>query len=107
MKKAYLNGKKIRSQEDLHAELARQLQFPAYYGANLDALYDVLTSAGEDIEIEIVDERELARNLGDYYARFLEVFEDAAEENDHLDLFYVAASSYSRTLRRFLWQRGR
>ncbi|SNB46274.1 barstar family protein [Geobacter sp. DSM 9736] len=42
-----LDGRKIRSLDDLYDELARQLPFPDHFGRNLDALWDVLSS---DIE---------------------------------------------------------
>ena len=41
--KLYLDGQKFNSKEELHSFLADKLNFPSYYGNNLDALYDCLT----------------------------------------------------------------
>ncbi len=41
----------IGSLSDLHAELARLLSFPEYYGANFDALYDCLTDSHASLRI--------------------------------------------------------
>jgi ribonuclease inhibitor len=44
LKKCILNGKTIRSLDDLYDELSKQLMFPKHFGRNLDALWDVLTT---------------------------------------------------------------
>ena len=62
----------------LHRFLAEHLDFPDYYGKNLDALYDVLSTEGRETTI-------LALSAGrEFEAGFLSVFKDAAEENQHL-----------------------
>ena len=38
-----LDGRTIDSRETLHQTLFELLQLPAWYGRNLDALYDCLT----------------------------------------------------------------
>ena len=52
-KRFNLPGKAIRSVEEFYDEIARGLHFPEYFGRNLDALWDVLTT---DIEgpVELV-----------------------------------------------------
>jgi len=52
-KRCNLPGKAIRSMEEFYDEIARELHFPKYFGRNLDALWDVLTT---DIEgpVELV-----------------------------------------------------
>lgn len=39
-----IDGTTIRSEADLHALLAQELDFGPYYGHNLDALWDRLTT---------------------------------------------------------------
>jgi ribonuclease inhibitor len=39
-----LDGNRVKSEADLHRELARLLDFGPYYGANLDALWDRLST---------------------------------------------------------------
>ena len=43
MTELILNGKEIRTQEELHRCFAITLNFPEWYGGNLDALFDCLT----------------------------------------------------------------
>ena len=78
--------KKIRidctgfSKEDLHCALAESLNFPEWYGKNLDALHDALTEISEDVQLTLVhfDAMQNCRR------GFLRVFTDAVEENLHL-----------------------
>lgn len=45
--KVELDGQKILTERDFHTELSKALDLPRHYGANLDALWDVLST---DIE---------------------------------------------------------
>ena len=47
MKFAMIDGISVTSMEDIHNILAQQLEFPAWYGGNLDALHDCLTELHE------------------------------------------------------------
>ncbi len=71
----------MTEREAAQAYLKEALELPAYYGLNLDALYDCMTSA-DDLEL-VLDQTEAA---GDYYEKVLQVLEDAAEENPGLSL---------------------
>jgi ribonuclease inhibitor len=42
MKEITIHGAAIANAEQLHQQLAEQLDFPAWYGNNLDALWDML-----------------------------------------------------------------
>ena len=70
------------TKEDLHRALAESLDFPEWYGKNLDALHDALTEISEDVQLTLVhfDAMQNCRR------GFLRVFTDAAEENLHLTL---------------------
>lgn len=65
--------------EEAHKYLSRMLQFPDYYGNNLDALYDCLTEA-EDLEIRFTNYPE---DEG-YFPAIRNVFLDASFENPGL-----------------------
>jgi ribonuclease inhibitor len=39
-----LDGSRVKSEDDLHRELVSLLDFGPYYGANLDALWDRLST---------------------------------------------------------------
>lgn len=70
----------------LHTYLKNTLDFPFYYGANLDALNDELTSVFYPLKITL---RYPARPKGmmkEYLPRVLQVFRDASRENYNLEL---------------------
>lgn len=68
----------------LHRYLKEALGFPFYYGGNLDALFDELSS---DTQPRLITLRYPLRPKGkmaDYLPRLVKVFEDAARENYNL-----------------------
>ncbi len=81
---ALLDGAAIRSREELHDALARQLSFPDYYGRNLDALYDCLTELLEPTETVVRHADALFAHLGMYAEILRSVLRDAAEDNPDL-----------------------
>ena len=85
MKTFVLNGADVMGREDLHRKLAEGLDFPEWYGGNLDALYDCLTDL-EETTIRITDRGELEITLGDYVNKVFRVLRDAAAENTRLHL---------------------
>lgn len=68
-----LDGELIKQRG--HDYLAEALDFPEYYGKNLDALYDCLTQI--DCEIVLI-------NAGAVDKDIIDTFKDAAGENDFL-----------------------
>lgn len=80
MKTAFLSPKEIRDKAALHASLARQLDFPDWYGGNLDALYDLLSASSERVAVVLLGNRGLAQTLGADYERFMAVLEDLRRE---------------------------
>lgn len=74
----------IETKADFHAALASNLSFPAYYGNNLDALYDCLEEIGQDTRLILKDWHHLAYRLGDYSGKAVYVFHCATRENPHL-----------------------
>ena len=43
----FIDGEKIRTNDELHAAFAAAIPLPDWYGNNLDALHDVLTAFDE------------------------------------------------------------
>ena len=84
MKTTILNGKRMRYNKSAHDYLKRKLHFPDYYGNNLDALWDLLTTISEPIEIILLNSETLYENLGDYGRELVKVFEDAMDENANI-----------------------
>lgn len=95
MKSCHLSD--IRSVARFYDELARQLDFPAHFGRNLDALWDVLVN---DIEgpLEIVwqDTRLSQETMGDDYARLVALLEEAAEERGDVTLKLLPSGKQKR-----------
>ena len=69
-----------------HEYIARTLEFPDYYGNNLDALFDCLTEMGE-CSIVFTNLDALCE-LGDYSGALIAVFEEAEQVNEDLTLVY-------------------
>ncbi len=85
-KRITLSGNKMTSKEVLHTYLAKKLAFPAYYGKNLDALYDCLTERDTPLHITVTYTERLKEQLGDYSEAFLQTLQDAAKENELITL---------------------
>lgn len=82
MKKAILSLGGIATAAQLHAEIARQLNLPEYYGANLDALHDCLTEISEPTCIGVfgLSEQE--------HPGFVQVMKDSEQENPNLGIIF-------------------
>lgn len=84
MEKIILDGTLMTSKTAAHKYIKEQLCFPDYYGENLDALWDLLSTMKREISIYLINEAEMIENLGEY-GRLLEgVFQDASYENDSI-----------------------
>lgn len=79
MKKIIINCQNLLEREQAHLYLAQKLDFPEYYGKNLDALFDCLTELRE-CTIILQGEKDL-RQAGGYGARILKVLEEASKVN--------------------------
>ncbi len=84
MKKVHLNGKRMITKEVTHAYLKRKFDFPDYYGKNLDALWDLLTTLGKDTEIIILHKDCILESLGSYGETLLALFLELPEETDRI-----------------------
>lgn len=81
MNKLIINGSLIEGKSQLHDLIAEKLQFPDYYGKNLDALFDCLTDLTDETCIEITNAGLLSEMLGDYADRLIQTFSEASEIN--------------------------
>ena len=85
-----LDGAAMTSREVAHTYLALKLDFPSYYGNNLDALWDILSTVSETIHIKLVNEEKLREHLGGYGQSLLAVLAEAAQENEKIILSIIA-----------------
>ena len=84
MKEIIIDGEKIHTKEDLHDAFGKALDFPHWYGRNLDALHDCLTDIREDVMIRIVDCHALNEHLPLYGRVTVRVVRQACRDNPHL-----------------------
>ena len=73
----------VRLNSEGHSYLKEIFGFPAHYGKNLDALYDVLSEL-EDTEVIIINMNEVNRRS----LKILSVFDEASEDFDNIRLTY-------------------
>ena len=74
----------MTDRKTVHEYLQHQLRLPAYYGKNLDALYDILTERGEETVLRVLESDRLESLLGSYGALLLSTLQEAAEDNPAL-----------------------
>lgn len=89
VKKYVLNGKSIQSLGDFYDEITKLLSLPGYFGRNLDALADVLTT---DIEgpYEIVWESSSVskKALKQDYSKIASLLKRIAKERDDFSAIF-------------------
>jgi len=88
MRAINLNGAKMTDKVATHAYLKKKLALPDYYGENLDALWDCLSTdfSGKTITIHKVET--IISNLGSYGEALIQLFQDAAVENQCLVVIF-------------------
>ena len=86
MRKITLNFNKPMARRQIHEQIAAAFGFPEWYGKNLDALYDCLTSITDDTCVGIY---EASWRTDPYLPKVIRVFRDAEEENPHLAVFLM------------------
>ncbi len=86
MKSVSINSADYVSMEEVHEELADALDFPKYYGKNLDALYDVLTDADETTIIGLDLNTVQSGTMLQALQRLVEVVQEASDVNPRIIL---------------------
>lgn len=88
MKTIVINGLDVISMSEIHNIFSEELNFPDYYGRNLDALYDCLCDVAEEVEIIIEEREELSENLGISFDRLCNLLIDVSEECDNITVSF-------------------
>lgn len=83
MKECIIHGKNISGWEAFYQKLSADLDFPKWFGGNLDALYDCLTEL-DQAQITIYQWDALAETLGGKSKGLRRVLSDAGLENPDL-----------------------
>lgn len=87
-RKILVNGKKIQNNRELHDYLIKQFSLPLYYGRNLDALWDVLSTNKNLVKITVIHASYLDRILGEYSNSLLTLFKELSVINNVELLIY-------------------
>ena len=83
-------GRHVLSLELFYNEIMRHLDFPAYFGRNLDALYDFLSTDLEGpLEMVWQDSLVSLTAMGDDFQRVREVLESVASERDDFVIVFA------------------
>ena len=95
MEQIELNLSGCATREELHSRIRDALDFPPYYGMNLDALLDMLTTESRPLRLVVCYPADPCEALRAYWPRehfdwprLLRVFDNAALENERLQVIY-------------------
>jgi ribonuclease inhibitor len=88
MKEIHLNGSRMTDKASTHGYLKRKLALPDYYGENLDALWDCLTTDFSGKKIIIHKPQTIVDNLGSYGEAIIQLFREAEEENEFIQVSF-------------------
>lgn len=92
MKKVLLDLSIPESKKGVHEYIAQEMGFPEYYGKNLDALYDELTSVAEPVAIgffmPVPEFDDIDFDLMLYLDKVKEVFKDAETVNPEIAVIF-------------------
>ena len=93
MKTVIIDSDKIGSFDDIHAGFASALDFPEYYGANLDALHDMLTERTDKTGVIIIGSEALTEKLGRKFAVLIRMLNAVASEREGL---YISVDPFGK-----------
>lgn len=79
-----LDGSNMKNKEAVHGYIKYKLNTKEYYGSNLDALWDILSTYSQPVKISLTNKDRLIENLGNYGKSIIEVFQDAEKENTNI-----------------------
>ena len=81
-----LDGALMTDRTAVHDLLAEKFGFPDYYGRNLDALYDLLSTYSRKVNVTLIHESQMYESLGNYGKSLVSTLRDAAAANINLML---------------------
>jgi ribonuclease inhibitor len=82
-KKVKLPGNSISSLDEFYDQIARKLRFPDYFGRNLDALWDLLTTDVKGpVELVWEDAEASKKFMGRDFEKIAALLKDVEKERD-------------------------
>ena len=81
-----IDALELETMEDVHARFLQALNLPAYYGRNLDALYDCLTDLTGETVLRLLHPAALEDRLGPRGRALRALLRRAAGENPRFTL---------------------
>ena len=83
-----ISGNSIRSVADFHEIIKRQLNFPEYYGENLDALWDCVRCVELPCKLIWEDHKTSREHLSGYFDKIRELFDEAEMKVEGFKIVY-------------------
>lgn len=89
MKKSILDLTNCKYYDELHERIKESLNFPDYYGKNLDAFWDCINCDCDIDFVTIIGSTKVSDDLKEYVQKILELFEENktywADSDCHFD----------------------
>lgn len=87
-KKIVIDGSLITTKEEFYEFMRLSLGSDLLIGSNLDALHDALTAVSYSAEFIVEGQNLLEHNLGSFWDKVYEVFNDSLDENYNISLSF-------------------
>lgn len=87
-KKILIDGSLITTKEEFYEFMRLSLGSDLLIGSNLDALHDALTAVSYSAEFIVEGQNLLEHNLGSFWDKVCEVFNDSLDENYNISLSF-------------------
>ena len=87
-KKIVIDGSLITNKEEFYEFMRLSLGSDLLIGSNLDALHDALTAVSYSAEFIVEGQNLLEHNLGSFWDKVCEVFNDSLDENYNISLSF-------------------
>jgi len=83
-----LKGERLKDKVTAHNYLKKKLSLPEYYGNNLDALWDYLSTDFSPKKIKIYNSDKIIKNLGSYGKSLIKLSQEISRENDAVKISF-------------------